>query len=78
MKMSEQAEVGIPHQVPYNDKKRKCVECGYPLSGYNKADRCNCHGVTEETMISNPIHRVSIKQRMNEETKKVKLWMQTY
>ena len=78
LELNEQSEVGTPHSIPYNDEDRKCVECHKLLSGYNKSDRCHCHGVTEETMIASPIRRVNIKKRMDEETKKVKLWMQTY
>lgn len=70
------AETGHPHEVPYDEKKRRCVECKKPLSGYNASNRCYSHGVTEETIISNPIRRVSIEKRMKE--KKVLLWMQTY
>ena len=77
LELNEQVDVGIPKDIRYNNHRRKCVECHKVLSGYNASNRCYCHGVTEETMISNPIRRVSIKQRTDEE-KKVFQWMQTY
>lgn len=70
-------ETGHPHEKQYNDKKRKCVECRKPLSGYNHDDRCFSHRVTEEEVFHKR-RRTAVKQRMDEETKKVKLWMQTY
>ena len=78
LELNEQTEVGMPKDTRYNRYKRKCIECHKLLSGYNTSNRCFSHGVTEETMFSDPIRRVSIKQRMDEETKKVKLWMQNY
>ena len=78
LELNQQADVGYPKDARYNNHRRKCVECHKVLSGYNASNRCYCHGVDEETMISNPIHRTIIKNRMEEETKKVKLWMQNY
>jgi len=71
-------DIGIPHEVKYSNRRRKCVECKKILSIYNHGDSCFSHAVIDEEKVTKIIRRVSQKQRSLEEVKKVRQWMQTY
>ena len=36
-----------PKVGKYNEQKRSCSQCGKPLSGWNKTDRCHSHTASD-------------------------------
>ena len=71
-------DIGIPREVKYSNRRRRCVECKKSLSMYNHGNKCFAHTFTEEYVVTKIIRRVSQKQRSLDEVRKVRQWMQTY
>ena len=71
-------ETGPPHEVKYIEKKRKCVLCGKRISGYNRANQCQSHGVTKKTEGWFNQRRIVVKKRTPTEAETVKRWMMDF
>ena len=72
------AETGPSNEVEYIRKKRKCVLCKKRISGYNRANQCYSHGVTEKTKGWFNQGRIVVKKRTLSEVETVKRWMMDF